>query len=127
MKSGTNPRHQAASTGTLGIGIMILGLLLVTLCLSCSNASKELRLQSPQPGPGVVYVAEQVHGLEEWSRSPDSRSFARVYSRAGSADEGQLVRITSDTVVLAQDKRNRGDLDEVQIAKHDVLFMRVWW
>jgi hypothetical protein len=100
---------------------------LAALVLSCSSASKEFRLQSQQPGPGVVYVAEQVHGLEEWARGPESRSYARVYSRSGEADEGQLLRITADQVVLAQQQGRRGNPNEVQIAKGDVLFMRVWW
>lgn len=89
--------------------------------ISCSQASRELRFQHPSPAPSVVYVAEQVVGLEEWVRGPESSSFARVYTRQGDSDEGQLVRITSDAVVLADGPESS------EIARDNVLFMRVWW
>jgi hypothetical protein len=96
--------------------------------IACSSASREYKFQHPQPGPGVVYVAEQVHGLEDWARGPESRSYARVYSRSGNADEGRLVRITAESVVLTPDKGGRSASgSEVLIDKSDVLFMRVWW
>jgi hypothetical protein len=95
--------------------------------VSCSSASREYRFSQPEPGPGVVYVAEQVSGLEEWSRGPTSQTYARVYSRSGEADEGRLVRITADAVVLNSDDSRPATGEEVEIAKRDVLFMRVWW
>ena len=90
--------------------------------LACSQASRNLRYSSPSPEPGVVYVAEQVYGLDDWARSPEARSYARVTTRAGEAEEGPLVRITGNTVVITGTESH-----EVTIAKKDVLFMRVWW
>ncbi len=90
--------------------------------LACSQASRNLHYSSPSPEPGVVYVAEQVYGLDDWARSPESRSYARVTTRAGEADEGPLVRITGNTVVITGEEQH-----EVTIPKKDVLFMRVWW
>jgi hypothetical protein len=90
--------------------------------LACSQASRSLHYSSPSAEPGVVYVAEQVFGLDDWAKSPDSRSYARVTTRMGQAEEGPLVRITQGNVVIQQ--RERGELS---IDKHDVLFMRVWW
>jgi len=107
------------------VWLVPVGMLLVLL--ACSSASQHYLDQRPPAGPGVVYVAEQIHSLEEWARGPESRSYARVYSRAGEADEGQLVRITANSVVLFDDDQSKTAADEVQIAKADVLFMRVWW
>jgi hypothetical protein len=95
---------------------------LVAGALACSQASKTLTYSSPSPEPGVVYVAEQVYGLDDWARNPSSRSYARVTTRSGKAEEGPLVRITSQSVVVAPDGEQ-----EVTIEKDSVLFMRVWW
>jgi len=95
---------------------------LVASALACSQASRTLTYSSPSPDPGVVYVAEQVYGLDDWARNPGSRSYARVTTRAGLAEEGPLVRITSQSVVIAPPGEG-----EVAIEKDRVLFMRVWW
>ncbi len=101
--------------------LLALTLLCALTSLSCSSASRELRFQHPSPAPSVVYVAEQVVGMEEWVRGPEARSFARVYTREGAADEGQLVRITANAVVLADGQQSS------EISRDNVLFMRVWW
>ncbi len=88
----------------------------------CSPASRTLHYAYPSPEPGVVYVAEQVFGLDDWVRAPDSRSYARVTTRSGEAEEGSLMRITSQAVVVAPPQSG-----EVVIPKDKVLFMRVWW
>jgi hypothetical protein len=98
-------------------------ILLVAGGLACSQASRTLTYSSPSPEPGVVYVAEQVYGLDDWARNPASKSYARVTDRAGKAEEGPLVRITSQSVVIAP----KGESGEMAIAKDRVLFMRVWW
>lgn len=90
--------------------------------LGCSQASRTLQYSSPSPDLGVVYVAEQVYGLDDWVRAPDSRSYARVTTRSGQAEEGPLMRITNQDVVIAPQRTG-----EVAISKQKVLFMRVWW
>jgi len=99
-------------------------LLLALFGSGCSNSSRTLQYSSPSPDPGVVYVAEQVYGLDDWARNPDSRSYARVTTHAGEAEEGPLVRITNGTVVMAAKERGGPDMT---IDKDDILFMRVWW
>lgn len=93
--------------------------------LACSQASRTLKYSSPSPEPGVVYVAEQVYGLDDWARGPDARSYARVTTRSGEAEEGPLVRITTHEVVMAT--AESGGKREVTIDKSKILFMRVWW
>ena len=92
--------------------------------LGCSNASQTLKYSSPSPDPGVVYVAEQVFGLDDWVRAADTRSYARVTTRNGEAAEGPLVRINGQSVVMAATMRSEPD---VTIDKDEILFMRVWW
>jgi len=107
------------------VGIALGGAALLALIGSgCSNASRTLQYSSPSPDPGVIYVAEQVYGLDDWARTPDARSYARVTTTAGEAEEGPLVRITNQTVVMAAKDRSGTD---VTIEKDDILFMRVWW
>ena len=89
----------------------------------CSNASRTLEYSSPSPDPGVVYVAEQVYGLDDWARTPDSRSYVSITTRVGEPQEGRLVRINSSSVVMAEGRNG----PEETVAKDDILFMRVWW
>ncbi|MGD8396900.1 MAG: hypothetical protein PVF43_15630 [Candidatus Eiseniibacteriota bacterium] len=120
---GTGSRRSPVMRGVLLATCAVLAVLAV----SCSSASRTYQYQHPQPGPGVVYVAEQVNGLEDWARGAESRSFARVYSRSGEAEEGQLMRITADHVVLRDGARPSTSSREIEIEKRNVLFMRVWW
>ena len=69
-------------------------------------------------------MAEQVFGLDDWARASDARSYARVTTRHGEAEEGPLVRITGQSVVMAGRDRTA---PEVTIDKNEILFMRVWW
>jgi hypothetical protein len=113
----------------LGAGAALLagGAGLIALAgseLGCSNASRTLKYSSPSPDPGVIYVAEQVYGLDDWARTPDARSYARVTTRDGEANEGPLVRISSQSVVMSS--KDKGGPD-ITIDKEAILFMRVWW
>jgi hypothetical protein len=113
MKSGMSVLGMAAAGALLAAG----------LGLGCSNASRTLEYSSPSPDPGVVYVAEQVYGLDDWARAPDSRSYASITTRGGEPQEGRLVRINSSSVVMAEGRNG----PERTVAKDDILFMRVWW
>jgi hypothetical protein len=128
MRTCTPTRIAAAARAVSRWAVPILKVALVALAasqLACSQASRTLQYSKPSPEPGVVYVAEQVYGLDDWARRPDSRAYARVTTHSGNAEEGPLVRITKDQVVMATTD-NRGD-EEVTIDKENILFMRVWW
>jgi hypothetical protein len=121
-------RTAAAARAVNRWAVPILKVALVTFAASqfaCSQASRTLHYSSRSPEPGVVYVAEQVYGLDDWARRPDSRTYARVTTHSGNAEEGPLVRITTNQVVMATTD-SRGE-EEVTIDKENILFMRVWW
>jgi hypothetical protein len=113
---------QRQTGAALGMGGALV--LLALIGSGCSNASRTLKYSSPSPDPGVIYVAEQVYGLDDWARNPDARSYARVTTRAGEAEEGPLVRITNQSVVMAAKDKSGPD---VTIEKDEILFMRIWW
>jgi len=122
--NGMKNRSQVRGTRALAALLASAGLLGFLGGQGCSNASRTLKYSSPSPDPGVIYVAEQVFGLDDWARASDARSYAPVTTRNGEAEEGPLVRITGQTVVMAGRERTE---PEVTIDKDEILFMRVWW
>ncbi len=78
------------------------------LGLGCSNASRTLKYSSPSPDPGVVYVAEQVYGLDDWARTPTPGPTPESPPATGEPQEGRLVRINSSSVVMAEGRNGPG-------------------